>query len=312
MYGRRGAVPLRPATPSPRYEVGNRVAYCVASGEARSVIAGALKLAGAEPLATTLLQLFSTLCNTRSCAALIHDLSPWDLSSVAQLERIRSEYPGLPILLYAPARAGVADLLLQCARVPCVRAELQQSAGAQETQRMRLVLRSLLDERPATRLLRMLETAIPGAPRRAWSFAQLALSAVRRGPAHRRAPGAPARSVRANPGTIVGPSGAPRAQGAAGVAQFALGHLYGRDIPHQRRSRGTRGGNRFAATLSDATPPAAGGFAGRVRRVRRRVPCLLRALPRRAASGRRSLPHGTNTRIGSVAERFPLQTSSEP
>ena len=158
-----------------------RVAFCVTSGEARSVVLTALRSAGIEPVPALPLQLYSTLSRPHAIDALIHDLHPWDLSIVGQLEAIRTRYPDLPILIYAPVRPGIADLLVRCAHLPSLHAELQQSADGQQSQRVRRLLRLLIDEVPSTRLLRILETAVPNAPPRAWSFTRMALQHVCRG-----------------------------------------------------------------------------------------------------------------------------------
>lgn len=182
MRGSPGAVPLLRQTPPPQREAGGRIVCCVTSGEARYVIRTAVKLSGAQELSTTPTGLLSALRQAQPVTALIHDLAPWDISCVRQFERIRREYPDLPILFYAPARPGVAELLVRCARLSWLRAELQQSFCVQETHRVRDVLRSLREEEPRARLFRMIQTVAPGAPQRAWSFTQLALKNLRRCP----------------------------------------------------------------------------------------------------------------------------------
>jgi len=152
-----------------------RVACCVSFGEARHTVAAALKRSMVEAVTAPPPEVLMTLRHRGPWTALIHDLNPWDLTGVAQVEAVRQEHPDLPILLYAPGRVGVVNLLLRCARLPGVRAELQQPLGPQETERLRQVLRALLDERPRARILRMLQTVAPNAPARAWTFTELAL-----------------------------------------------------------------------------------------------------------------------------------------
>jgi hypothetical protein len=98
---------------------------------------------------------------------------------------VRREYPDLPILVYAPARVGVADLLVRCGTLTGLRAELQQRVAAEEIDRLHRLLVTLLAERPRARVLQMLRAMAPAAPPRAWTFAELALIRLseRRGPA---------------------------------------------------------------------------------------------------------------------------------
>ena len=166
------------SAPWPQATRRERVAFCVTSGEARSAVLTALRSAGIEPVTAMPLQLYSTLSRSHSIDALIHDLHPWDFSSVGQMEAIRTRYPDLPILIYAPVRPGIADLLVRCAHLPCLHAELQLSADGHQPQRLRRLLRLLIDEVPSARLLRILETAVPNAPPRAWSFTSMALQDV--------------------------------------------------------------------------------------------------------------------------------------
>jgi hypothetical protein len=162
----------------------DRIACCVASSEARQVAVAAVRCCGGDAVAMPPLELVKALRHSGPWAGLIHDLNPWDREGLAQVVRVRREYPDLPILVYPPARVGVADLLVRCGALTGLRALLQRVAP-EEIDRLHRLLVSLLAERPRARVLLMLRAMAPAAPPCAWTFAELALIRLSegRGPA---------------------------------------------------------------------------------------------------------------------------------
>lgn len=156
-----------------------RVAYCVAE-EMRQAVAAALRLGNFEPVGVSLPDTLSALLEDQHCVALVHDLHPWDLSGAREIEEVRREHPGLPILVYAPNRVGIADLLLRCACLHGVRAELQQTFSAREADRLRSLIVSFIDDGARARVLQMIQSVDPDAPTRAWTFIDLALRTMGR------------------------------------------------------------------------------------------------------------------------------------
>lgn len=95
-----------------------------------------------------------------------------------QIERIRRQNPVLPILVYAPNRAGIAEILLSCSRFPGVRAELQQTWCPTEADRLRQLISSVIKDGPRVRLLRMIRSVDGDAPARAYMFIEMALRSI--------------------------------------------------------------------------------------------------------------------------------------
>jgi len=162
----------------------DRVACCVASGEARDIAIAAARRCASDAVVMTPDELLSVLRHGGPWAALIYDLGPRNGSGVTYAAGVRREHPELPILLYAPASAGVADSLLRCGALTGVRAELQGRVPAEGVERLHTLLTGLLAERPRARVLQMLRAVAPAAPPRAWAFAEQALTRLseRRGP----------------------------------------------------------------------------------------------------------------------------------
>lgn len=156
-----------------------RVAYCVA-GETRRAVAAALRLGKFEPVGVSVPDILSALLEDQQCIALVHDLHPWDLSGTRQIEEVRQQHPGLPIVVYAPNRVGIADLLLRCACLHGVRAELQQTFSEREAERLRSLILSVTELGPRERVLQMIQSVDPDAPTRAWTFIDLALRSMGR------------------------------------------------------------------------------------------------------------------------------------
>jgi len=170
---------MRRAAPEIRHTV--RVACCIRSPEARDVAAAAVRRCGGENVVISATGLWNALRDHGPWAALIHDLGPWNGSGTAQIMRAREEYPHLPILLYVPVLDGVADSLVRCGALACLRAELQQRENGAELERVQPLLAALLAERPRVRVLELLRLVIPMAPIRVWQFADLALSRLSAG-----------------------------------------------------------------------------------------------------------------------------------
>lgn len=159
----------------------DRVAYCLSSSEARRLVETALRIAGFDAIALDAGDIAQSLHQLRGCSGLIHDLYPWDVTGTVQIERLRQRFPDLLILLYAPARAGIAELLLFCARLSGVRVELQQAFTPGEVERLRNLVVSMMGEGPRLRLCRMIQAVTPDVPASAWRFTELALRSMGRG-----------------------------------------------------------------------------------------------------------------------------------
>lgn len=167
---------LRVEMPAP-----HRVAYCLSSSEARGIVETALRIAGFDAIPLEAGGTAISLPQLRECSGLIHDLYPWDITGTIQIEGLRHRFPDLLILLYAPARAGIAQLLSFCAHLSGVRAELQQAFTSSEAERLRNLVISMMDDGPRPRLLRMIQAVTPDAPASAWRFTELALRSMGRG-----------------------------------------------------------------------------------------------------------------------------------
>jgi len=154
-----------------------RIACCVGSRSVQQTVVTTLRRCNYEAIEISASSLFSALQREHACA-LLDDLYPWDETGVARIQLVRREYPDLPILLYPPARPGIAELLTACTRIPGVHAELQQLPGTRDPDRLRFMMKKVLEEGPRIRLLRMLRTIIQNAPSRMWAFSELALSSI--------------------------------------------------------------------------------------------------------------------------------------
>jgi hypothetical protein len=92
----------------------------------------------------------------------VYDLTPFDATAWDFLGRLRACVPGLPVLLYPPARRGVGPLILRCARIPLIEVELQTDPPS--TPALRAAIRRALHAAPAAQVLRVMSTVLPGRP----------------------------------------------------------------------------------------------------------------------------------------------------
>jgi len=92
-------------------------------------------------------------------ALVIYDLAPLDWTALDLLERARRMYPTLPLVLYPPAHANTAQLLIDAARLRLVHALLQTGSPG-DVQRLRRVMHRAFLEAPSARALRSMEDVL--------------------------------------------------------------------------------------------------------------------------------------------------------
>jgi len=160
---------------APLQAVTDRIAHCISSSETRRLVETALRMGRLEPVAVELAESSFSLRGLSHCSGIVYDLYPWDITATLHLEGLRHRFPDLLILLYAPARAGIARLLSLCAHTSGVHAELQQGCSTREAERLRELVTGMLDDGPRLRLLRMIQAALPPMRDTVWRFTELAL-----------------------------------------------------------------------------------------------------------------------------------------
>lgn len=107
--------------------------------------------------------------DTSRCVDLIvYDLTPFDQTAWVFVRRLRAGLPGVPILLYPPARRGVGRLLGPCARLPLIEVELQGVPVSKLA--LRTAIRRSIDAAPAAQVLRVMRSVLPGRPPFVTSF----------------------------------------------------------------------------------------------------------------------------------------------
>jgi DNA-binding transcriptional ArsR family regulator len=162
-------------------ETPRSVAYDIHDPTARRRLLTALESEGLsavsvelEPLASGVRQLPAGL------VGLVHDLAPWTDAAPVRLRDLRHRARELPILIYAPVRPGVAQLLIDVARIHLLSAQLVLD-GPEEVGRLKRSIRYLLAAQPRRTVMRRLALGTGGLPAEAEAFCELVLSALEKG-----------------------------------------------------------------------------------------------------------------------------------
>jgi hypothetical protein len=93
-------------------------------------------------------------------ALLVYDLAPWTDAASAFLHRLRgfpTSRPAIPVLLYAPQRVDIGQLLVEAGRLSMVWGELQLD-DVDEVRRLRRAIRRVLAVAPAAVVFRRVFT----------------------------------------------------------------------------------------------------------------------------------------------------------
>lgn len=160
------------------------VAVMIGDAAARARVVTALVEEGLTPRTVTMRD-FTTYALDGPAAALVYDLAPWTDAALAFLRRLRAfPSPGsnLPVLLYAPHRPEVAQLLVEAGRFSMMWGETQFD-GSDEVRRLRRVVRRVLEVTPAAVVFRLLMFYLPDLPRDLVQFCRLACGLLAEGKA---------------------------------------------------------------------------------------------------------------------------------
>jgi hypothetical protein len=116
-------------------------------------------------------------------AALAYDLAPWTEAAITFLRRLRGfplAVPDLPVLLYAPQRPEVAQLLVEAGRLSMVWGEMQFN-GADEVLRIRRTVRRVMAVTPAAIVFRLMMFHLTDLPADVVQFCRRACGALAAG-----------------------------------------------------------------------------------------------------------------------------------
>jgi AraC-like DNA-binding protein len=110
-------------------------------------------------------------------AALVYDLSPWDPTAVAYLERRALAAERIPILLYLPPTGAAFAALSRLPRTGYLGVQIQ-ARDAESLDHLRAAATELVLAIPRVRILRRLTETVPGLSGAAVRFGQRALRAL--------------------------------------------------------------------------------------------------------------------------------------
>ena len=116
-------------------------------------------------------------------AALVYDFAPWTDAAGAFLRRLRgfpTALTDLPVLLYAPQRAEIGQLLVEAGRLSMVWGELQLES-LEEVRRLRRAIREILAVTPAAVVFRLMMFHLPDLPVDVVHFCRAACGALAAG-----------------------------------------------------------------------------------------------------------------------------------
>lgn len=118
---------------------------------------------GGAPRHVSPVQLAQMLDRTDQFLALIYDLAPWNISVPPLLTALRLRYPDLPILLYAPRRPEVSEILGQCGQLPVLHVA-QQTHDRRDPRALESQVSWLFTAAYGGRLLHLVELLLPNPP----------------------------------------------------------------------------------------------------------------------------------------------------
>ncbi len=155
----------------------NPLAICVADEPARRRVAQVSAVMRCPALAVSREEATASRPALFDAGLLVYDLHPWDQTAIGWIRELHHQLPALPILLYAPVRPGVGDLLVQAGAHPNVTGMLQLD-GRDELVRLRSALRKAMDMSPLIRLTCLIHELFPDLPRRTEEFVRRGLRMI--------------------------------------------------------------------------------------------------------------------------------------
>jgi hypothetical protein len=112
------------------------------------------------------------------CAALIHDMEPYDETALITICRVRERYPTLPVLLYLPDRPDISSLVHAASELRCVSAVAQSDRFG--VLRLTEFLGNQLWSLPSEHLAQLVRLLFVRLPSRVEAFIDLAIKRLGR------------------------------------------------------------------------------------------------------------------------------------
>jgi hypothetical protein len=150
-----GRLTTRLLRPSIAISVGHPTAMVLAHA--------AVERLGGAPRHVSPVQLTQMLDRPDEFLALIYDLAPWNVSVPPLLTALRLRHPDLPILLYAPNRPEVSEILEQCGDLPVLHL-LQQTHDSRDPKALESQVSWLFTAVYGARLYHLIELLLPNPP----------------------------------------------------------------------------------------------------------------------------------------------------
>lgn len=150
------------------------IAISVGHPTAMVLAHAAVERLGGAPRHVSPVQLTQMLDRPDEFLALIYDLAPWNISVPSLLTALRLKHPDLPILLYAPSRPEVSEILDQCGDLPMLRVA-QQTHDSRDRSALESHVSWLFTAIYGARLLHIIERLLPNPPSSVKRYMQHAL-----------------------------------------------------------------------------------------------------------------------------------------